>query len=60
MDDTLDVKRQIQAMLARGWKWSEFETDVLVHPRITVCSFATIVRPTPSHFHQPWQKRLNW
>ena len=28
-----DAKRYILALLARGWHWSEFEDDVLLHPR---------------------------
>jgi hypothetical protein len=33
MDNPLDAKKHVQAMLAKGWLWSEFENDVLVHPQ---------------------------
>ncbi|HJZ53952.1 MAG TPA: hypothetical protein VKE74_03295 [Gemmataceae bacterium] len=29
----VDAARQVQAMLDRGWLWSQSEPDVLVHPR---------------------------
>jgi hypothetical protein len=32
MDGRLDAKRQVQAMLDRGWVWSDADPDVLLHP----------------------------
>jgi hypothetical protein len=32
MDGRLDAKRQVQAMLDRGWVWSDDDSDVLLHP----------------------------
>ena len=33
MPERLDVARQVQAMLGRGWRWSEADPDVLLHPQ---------------------------
>jgi hypothetical protein len=32
MAGQLDAKQQMMALLARGWRWRDAITDVLVHP----------------------------
>jgi len=32
MGEPLSASQQVQAMLARGWRWRDAYSDVLVHP----------------------------